>query len=197
MPFGLPLNAEKTIPDPTMNSCHTPAVVACRVLGLYLATQSLTIFFNFVTMPLLLNGVVAIEYRWIWGGLALSVAVAVALAAGVWKFAPWIATKMLSGLHEEQATPSSVTLDELQAVALSVLGILLICNALPSLVFAPFERLRFLLAEPEASMKSLLDAAMIRTLVIGLTNIGLGVWLFLGARSFVRLFQRFRPARVR
>jgi hypothetical protein len=182
-----------------MNSCHTPAVVACRVLGLYLAVQSLAIFFNFfvtVTLPFGFYNIRHVEYRSMLVSAAISVAITVALMVAVWKLSPWIATKMLAGPKEERATPSPITLEDLQVVAISVLGLLFICEALPGLVAVPLEHLHFLWLEPNASAKSLVDAAMVRALAMGLTKVGLGAWLFLGARSFVRVFQRFCPRRA-
>jgi hypothetical protein len=188
-----------------MSSCHTAAVVACRVLGLYIAVQSVHsflysawfLFWPLVCPPRSGEGFNGAESSWMLVGIVLSLAVPVVLAAVVWRLAPWIATKMLVGTEVKQASSSPITLEEFQVVAISILGLLFICEALPGLVSVPLEHLRFLWLEPNASMKSLADAGMVRTLVMGLTKVGLGAWLFLGARSFVRVFQRFRPTRVR
>lgn len=185
-----------------MSSCYTATVVACRILGLYVVLRLADDIFGTAISPLLIAMLFGphspfdkTESVWMLSALALSVTLAIVLAVTVWKTAPWIATKMLAHAEAKQWPSSEVSLEDIQVVAISILGLLLICEALPWVAAMSMEHIWSLRISGDEHMISATIASMIKSLTAGLTKLGLGIWLFFGARSFVRLFQRFCPAR--
>jgi hypothetical protein len=169
-----------------MTACQTAAVVACRVLGLYIAITWLGFLPVWVFQPFSEP-----SFSWSLLGGALFLALPVALAVGLWSLAPWIAKHMLADVESEQASPSAVTMEEVQAVAISILGILFVVKALPGVVVTILGYFGVPGIAEDVRVQSMLRASTVKAAVMHVTEIGLGTWLFLGARSFVRVFQRF------
>ena len=168
-----------------MISSHTASVIACRVLGLYIA------FWWLGLLPVefywLLRGP---SFTWLFLGTAITLAIPITILVILWKLAPWIAKQMLADLETTQDSPSTITLEEAQSVAVSVLGLLFIVGAIPSLAVVLVEYLNVHETVSDADMKSLVSVNAVRSVVMHVTKIVLGIWLFLGAHSIVRVFQR-------
>ena len=173
-----------------MTSSHTAAVVACRVLGLYVGIFWLGI------LPVEVSAVFRgpWEPSLVWSLLsgAVMFAIPVALAIALWRLAPWIAKHMLAELETVQASPSAITLAELQVAAISILGLLFVFGTLPRVVALIFEQ--FWVAGADADTRSSIIAGLRQATVRDIVQIGLGAWLFFGARSFVKLLRRFQSA---
>jgi hypothetical protein len=178
-----------------MTSCQTAAVVACRVLGLYIAIRWLGLLpagaFELTTRPSYLQSLLS---------LAALLLVPVALAVVLWTLAPWIARHMLANVESQPASPSTITMEEAQIVAISILGLFFVVGAIPGLVVAivdyfgvPEMVLDATMKSAMASMQSVMRAGTLKALAVRVTEMGLGTWLFFGAGSFVRVFQRFNP----
>jgi hypothetical protein len=170
-----------------MSSCRTAAVVACRVLGLYVAIQSLGL------LPVwALGSSRDISSLWVLPSLAVLMAVPIGLAVVSWTLAPWIADKMLTDVEHGQ-TPSPITVEDAQAVAVSILGLLFVLESIPGIVVNLLDYLRwstegYHLSPPlaETGITSVTRAAAMNA-----TKVALGLWLLFGARSFARVLQRF------
>ncbi len=175
-----------------MTSCQIAAVVACRVLGLYTAILWLgllpTCVFAIFRGPSLF---------WSSLGAAVFVVVPFALAVILWKLAPWIAKHMLADVESKQMLPSAITMEEVQVAAISILGLLFIIKALPGIVVLILNYFQIPGLVLDESVQSLARVNTLKTIVMRVTEIGLGTWLFLGARSFVRVMQRFCSPKCR
>ena len=169
-----------------MTSYQTAAVVACRVLGLYTVIRWLGL------LPAVAFGLFR-EPSLFWSllGFAELLAVPIVLAVILWRLAPWIAKSMLADVESKEASPSAITVEEAQAVAFSILGLLFIVESLPYILVAALDYFRVPGLAVNANMESIMSAATLKTMVMRVTEIVLGTWLFLGARGFVRVFQRF------
>ena len=172
-----------------MSSFRIAAVVACRVLGLYIAMQ----WISYLPMRWFFELLQASPFRWSLLSGALMVVVPVALAVILWKLAPWIAKHMLADVESESASPAAITMEEVQVVAVSILGLLLITIALPGVVVVVLEYFRIPELISDESVQFSAQASAIKVMVLNVMKLALGVWLFLGAHSFVRFMQRFCP----
>jgi hypothetical protein len=122
-------------------------------------------------------------------GLGAYLAVPIAVAVILWRLAPWIADCMLADVEDQQAPPSTINREEAQLIAISVLGLLLLCEGIPGIVALIANYLY--MAGTESSLQDLFRHEFVKFLSTSATQIGLGLWLFMGARGFVRVFQRF------
>ena len=166
-----------------MTTIQTSAVVACRVLGLYFIMTWLG-FFAYFGVQL---------FREQSPGLLLASIFLLAIQIGsvvlVWKSAPWIAKRMLANVEDTSASLSATTMEEVQAVAISILGIYFMVHAFPeifTMVLAYFRAPGIY-----ADIQSGFQAHMLKGVVMRLTEMGLGIWLFFGAKGFARVFQKF------
>jgi hypothetical protein len=130
------------------------------------------------------------------GGAYIAGAVAarigsIAIPFTLWVLAPWVARQMVSGAERDQTPLSPVTIENAQAVAISLLGIFFIVEALSKIVVMGVEFLNAARTGLDAALQSFAAAYATPDTLVRLTEIVLGVWLFVGARRFVRLFQRF------
>jgi hypothetical protein len=165
-----------------MSSCRTAAVVACRVLGLYMAIQCLGL------LPVwALGSSREISSLWVLPSLAVLIAVPIGLAVVLWTLAPWIAGKMLTDVEHKQ-TPSPITVEDAQAVAVSILGLLFVFESIPGIVVDVLEYLRL---SADSDVTSFINTTITKAAVMNVTKIALGLWLLFGARSFARVLQRF------
>ena len=114
-----------------MTSCRIAAVVACRVLAVFVAVQSLGFF------PLWASSMFSFYREFpTWWMLCMAVAVAApfVLAGVVWYLAPWIASRMLADVENEQLSSCAVSMDDAHVIAFSVLGLLFVIEALPGVL---------------------------------------------------------------
>lgn len=172
-----------------MSPYRTAAVVACRVLGLYIATWSLDSVF-FLTFPFTPN---KLSSGWAILSVVGFAAIPIVLAVVLWRFAPWIAMKMLADVEDGQTPSSPITLAEVQIVAISVLGLFIVFQSIPGIILASFEYFQVPGLSSGPEIRSLMGVNTLKNVATLVTKIGLGLWLFFGARGFVRVFQRFRP----
>jgi hypothetical protein len=165
-----------------MSSCQTAAVVACRVLGLYAAVQCLSL------LPVwALGSSSEMSSAWVLPGLAVLMAVPIGLAVIVWILAPWLATRMLADV-EPQQTPSPITIEDAQLVAVSILGLLFVFESIPEIVADVLEYFRL---SADSDVTSFINTTITKAAVMNVTKTALGLWLLFGARSFARVLQRF------
>lgn len=168
-----------------MSTSRTAAVIACRVLGLYVAVRWLGLF---PTWAFELFSVRPISWATV-GGVA-SFAMPIALGVILWQLAPWIADCMLADSEDKQTPPSPITMEDAQAVAISILGLLLIVGSIPRIISLAMEYLRISEIVGDASDHAMMSANTFNAIVMSVIEIALGLWLYLGTHLFVRLFQR-------
>jgi hypothetical protein len=115
------------------------------------------------------------------------------LAIVLWKLAPWIAKKMLAGVEAPEAS-SPITIEEVQTVAISILGLLFVFETVPGFVANALNYLHTPQLSVDSDFVALsVSASTIKATVMNATKIALGLWLFFGARGFVWLLQRLHP----
>jgi len=168
------------------------AVVAFRVLSVYLVIWGLTnlsqlygLFrFQQVFPPQEADSLAVI------GSLTYALAIAVPILGGLvlWKWAPGLAVRVV----KEEVSGSgeaSFSLVQIQAVALTTAGLLLIFWVLPSFLVGIYE----LLARTPPGYSALGQNPFKATNLVSMfLEILLGLWLVLGARSWTRLLHRFQ-----
>ncbi len=169
-----------------MTSHQIAAVVACRVLGLYTAIYWLVLlpvwaFDQFRGIP---------TFSWAPLGAIFLFVVPAALAVILWRLAPWIAKKMLADAEVAQASPSTITLAEVQVVAVSILGLFFIIKALPQIAVMILNYFEIPERLADESIQSLARNSTLKMVIMRFTELGLGLWLFFGANSFVGVMQR-------
>lgn len=155
---------------------HDLAVVGLRLIGVYLLLRVLD-----------LSGLLAwrsLEYRLIAPELvALSLPYAASGAAGLALvlFAHPLASRLM-GTRRPEGVPVTWTANELQAVALSVVGIVLVAHAVPKIV-SQFINERYSLRDRQGWDRT---AELVR--------VGIGIYLFFGSRGIAALWRRLRGA---
>lgn len=173
-----------------MTTPNTSAVVACRVLGLYIALRWLGLMhaeaFSLFRGPPL---------AWLSLGAAVSLVVPVLVAVGLWMRAPWIAKRMLADVESGQAPRSAITLQEAQTVAISILGLLFVVEAIPGLAVAVLEYFRVPGIAADAGMRSALSAGALKATVMRITEIARGTCLILGSRGLAGVLQTGQASR--
>ena len=153
------------------------AILACRAFALYL------IFWLVIQLEV-------VSYVWATArGSELSAqryplilipfATAVVLAILVWRKAGWLADRMVAGIPETEASATTLTAADLQVVAFTVVGLVLLVRTIP--------RAATVLRRP----------AEIAYLVSWLIQLALGVWLLLGSRGIVCVLRKIRTAGIR
>ena len=174
-----------------MTTIQTSAVVACRVLGVYLIMTWLGIIPVYGHQ---LFGERSLVGSLLW--CALLLAVQFVLVAILWSLSPWIAKYMLADVGDESASLSAATMEQIQAVAISVLGIFFMVHAFPAILIMILEYFGTPGIATDAGMQSMFRTGVIKAVVMRLTEMGLGIWLFFGASSFVRVFQGFYSSKA-
>lgn len=164
-----------------MGSSHIAAVIACRVLGLYVALSWLgllpTAAFSFLKGP---------PFTWRVVGDATMLAAPLALAIALWRLSPWIAKHMIPKAEGMQSPPP-ITLNEAQSAAISVLGLFFIAAAVPGIVIELLEYLRLPELAEDPLTTSYLNSGILKGLVMRLVELLMGMCLFWGAPTFTRL----------
>jgi Ca2+/Na+ antiporter len=104
-------------------------------------------------------------------------------------FSSRLPSKMASLIiQEDQAT--SCTFRDIQMLAFSIVGIWLLASAISNLI-QPIVRIIVLHSTSQESSVSL-DTFNISQLVIGISKLAFGIYLFLGGKGLVRLWQKFQ-----
>ena len=168
-----------------MRSIHTTTVVACRILGLYIALRWLGLL-PVVVSPLFAGP----SFIWSSFGAITIFAIPLVLAMFLWKLAPWIATRMLVDTERTPEASVAVALEDAHSAAISVLGLLFVCEALPGVVVSLLGYLQVSGIATDMGIQSQSNANSIKAIVMHLIKIGVGAWLFVGSHSFARLAQK-------
>jgi len=165
-------------------------VVAFRVLAVYLViwglTNSTALFGVFqIQRELPSQAAGSILGPWIYG---LAIAVPVLGGMVLWRLAPGIAARAVSG-EADDSREVSFSLEQSQAVAFTTVGLSLIFWILPSFLVGTYDL--FTSTPPEFSAVAQ-NPYKATNLVSMFLEILLGLWLVLGARSLTRLLHRFQ-----
>jgi hypothetical protein len=173
-----------------MTSCRIAAVVACRVVAVFVAVQSLAFL---PTSASSMYSVYMSFPNWWMICMAVALAMPIILAAVVWCLAPWIASHMLESVENEQPSACTISMEDAHVIAFSVLGLLFVLGALPGVLVtvAEFVRAMQLRIAAKANWQSVLSERTLKDTITQVLQTAFGAWLFFGARRFVRLFQRF------
>jgi hypothetical protein len=100
---------------------------------------------------------------------------------------------MLPNVDTHQ-TPSPMTVEEVQVVAISLLGLFLVFDTFPGFVVHVLDYLRIPADSDE--VPGFVSAGLTRAAITNVIKIGLGLWLSFGARSFATFLQRCCPPRA-
>ena len=95
-------------------------------------------------------------------------------------------------IQEEEATPC--TFRDIQMLAFSIVGIWLFASAIPNLI-QPIVRIIVLHSKSQESVSVSFDTFMITQIVSGVLKLALGIYLFLGGKDLVRLWQKSHGTR--
>ncbi|MDR3601136.1 MAG: hypothetical protein P4L49_11755 [Desulfosporosinus sp.] len=172
-----------------MTYFHKIAFLACRIISVYLLAKWLGLFGSSVVslfylppnMPTILGGVVSMAFPVVVGIL-------------LWIFSAKLAGFMVKTPEDQDAEMMSATFDleSVQILAFTIIGVLLIVNAVPSLIPAltvyavlPVHNVGQVGLE---SLSRLVDSAI---------RIILGLWLVLGSKGLVNLMKKIKTAGVR
>jgi len=160
---------------------RSAAIVACRVIALFLGTEALIQILSFLLLVRSLEGT---SYFWATFGTRLVVAFA------LWIVADRLGDVMAGGLDDPAAAPRPII--EVQTIAFTVVGVVLAIQAIPSLVeiaasqtpaFDDYSPLRLTLSGRFIGDRGAAVAGEI-------TRLALGIALILGARSIATALGR-------
>jgi hypothetical protein len=174
-----PLSYES--PQQAGMSRHDIGSLAFKLLGLYCIVVGLPNFGLFLAYVLTTG-----QWRWGWSDMTIAlvyVTIYGGMAAVFLLGADWFSAKLFASRHPGE--PSKAMPRDLQAIAFSVVGVLLIVWALPSLIFN--------LAENASRGTSLGLASALQHLA----QCALGIGLFVGGNALARLWHRIRTPRYR
>jgi hypothetical protein len=157
------------------------AGLACKTLGLYIIVQGIYVIANAISSYFV--------YQFESGMLVSAVfpfVFLVVFGICVWTFSEKLSFLMVNG-EADSEDRSSITANELQRIAFSVLGLFFIGTSLPKLI------------SHLSTMNEMMDAIPNPlTGVFGdITQLVIGLWIFLGSRSLVNLLVHLRHAGLR
>ena len=155
------------------------AVLSFKVLSIYAVIQSIYQIYNFIYYLSYRNQLDSGEkYNLL---LASVPAVLLILCAAIlWFGSPVIADKIFKDGQTEIKTSSSI--EDIQCVAFSVVGIFLLSTSLPAFV-------EVVLVMQMASEVNDSSGSMTPTIIEILLKVGLGTWLLFGNRGFVNFLK--------
>ncbi|HWQ41826.1 MAG TPA: hypothetical protein VN456_07295 [Desulfosporosinus sp.] len=178
-----------------MTYFHRIAFLACRIISVYLLAKWLglfgssvvTLFYLPPNTPTILGGVVSMAFPVVIGIL-------------LWIFSAKLAGFMVKtpeGQEAEMMSATSATsatfdLETVQILAFTIIGVLLIVNAVPSLISA----LTVYAVLPEHNVGQVGLESLSR-LVDSAIRIILGLWLVLRSKGLVNLIKKIRTAGVK
>ncbi len=166
------------------------AVIACRALSVYAAIRA-TEGLQAVGTGFGLGFLAAdtgdlISNVWILVSTLVPVLLLAALALFLWRRADWLAARMVSPAHAPG--PEAAADPDLDAIALSVVGVFVLSQALPRLVQLGIN----LGVRPSDEIaRGIARGTMIIALTVA-AQLALGVWLVLGSRRLAGFLRRLR-----
>lgn len=163
------------------------AVLACKILAIYVALQAVSpLAYGVVSL-----GDAILRGRWevqVGQILALILAIVPYVVIGtiLWWQANRLATHMVSGMTEAQAPEVKVIETDIQPIAFSVVGLLILAEAFASAVSllstVLYQNWRSLLA----------SVTLYNDAVETVTRLAVGLWLLLGSRGLAKFLNRVR-----
>lgn len=173
-----------------MTYLHKIAFLACRIIGVYILTKWLGALCSSVVslsyLPpdtsTILNGVVSMAFPVVIGVL-------------VWIFSDKLSGFMVKSKEGQDAEMMSVTFDleTVQIMALAITGVILIVNAVPSLI----STLTVYAVSPGPNVNQVWLGQILSRLVDSSVRIILGLWLVLGSKGLVNYIKKIRTAGIR
>ena len=163
------------------------AVIALRVLAIYWALQIIPVFpsIYFAREP------------WLIALNVLLLVVRVALCYWIWHFAPELAIRILPE-YEPNSTPAAFSLEALQTIAFSVLGLGLLVFGVGAFI-TYFSMFLWDLRVQNATSHSVVGATPrmhLELVVGGIIEMIAGAWLFFGAENVGRYWRRLHTPTV-
>jgi hypothetical protein len=164
-----------------------------KLLAIYVLIGCINYLGIIVSLPVTITGAELWEKITMALSYLISFVLRLALAYFLWAGADYLSGRMVgdNGDDVKPATPEDV-----QAIAFSAVGVLVLSDALPELL----QQLTSLIAMRQMDILSASDWMYISSLtkIAGLVlKAVMGLWLFLGSRGMVQLFRRMRKAGVK
>ncbi|MBW8036413.1 MAG: hypothetical protein FVQ79_12505 [Planctomycetes bacterium] len=162
------------------------ASLAIKLMGVFLIVTSigyLSMFFGFMNVSGL------------WQGVLMCIGCIASPACGILiiVYSDKIAAKLIR--EDNVYVPSGedvMTKNDVMAIAFACIGLYIAVTAVPQLFSVLIRFIRFTVLEGQLFSGGVRSARSITTLIAPVVKLGLGVWLFVGSRGFVRLWHRVR-----
>lgn len=166
------------------------SVVACRVLGLYLIVKWICLSLSWIVTTASSNNEVHETYGYLIISL-LALLGPIILGIILWVLAPWIGKRMPGSTNTPQIMLSDVPLERIQGIAISLLGLAFIVISISDLIPQLWSYFEMFDGGADEHIRSMQFRYLMCILISKFVKIGLGLWLFLGSRGFVNIFQSF------
>lgn len=166
-----------------MTPYRVASIVACRIFALYL----FVVWAGVLVGPISLLVASGPWYRPGWTKLVMC-CFALIPSVLLWILAPWIAKHIVRVAECDLEEEPKVSLEAIQITAFALLGIYFVVQSLPQAISAI--QSYYYLQEVQGSCSQLIS----RYFVVSLIKAGLGVWLFVGSRGFVKVFRKLQTA---
>jgi len=170
------------------------AIIAVRLLALYIIVMTIYSLPNFLSMigsnistdptsrAILLSGIIATALQFVMG-------------IGLWFYSTSFAHLITKNLSEKPQTVEDFTLDRIQVVAVSLVGLFVLSSAIPAL-FEVIASYQFPETNPRyvrsiSVMGKMKPEIPVVDFVMVAVKLGLGFWLLLGSNGVVGVVRAF------
>ena len=165
-----------------MTPYRVASIVACRILALFL----FVVWVGVLVRPII-QFVAGGPWQWRgWTEFGLCCFVLIPSIL-LWILAPWIAKHSVQVAECDLEEEPKVSLEAIQITAFALLGIYLVFQSLPPVISAIAT---YYLKQAQGASLQFTSHYFIGSLV----KAGLGVWLFVGSRGFVKIFRKLQMA---
>ncbi len=167
------------------------AILACRIFAIY-AVFHVLIYIEYGLMgiwgiihlypPEQMGGILGLV-----GIICAPLAITLAFGICIWLRAEWVADRMLTNVDSANVA-SKPHAEDIQTIAFSVVGLVLITHAIPKLSVHIVQIYHLLQREPVGLWH------LVEQCIAFVIEFGLGLWLLLGSRGLVKLIGTMRTA---
>ena len=168
-----------------MTPYRVATIVGCRILALYLFAS----YIGIVIEPLgtMIAGPFPLGLKEL-GIFSLLLIPSILL----WILAPWISKQIVRYADADTGEEPKVTLEAIQVTAFALLGIYFVFQSLPRVVvpILTYYSMQQVELPPHYTLYRMVTIPLIAALV----KLGLGMWLFVGSRGFVKIFKKLQNA---